>query len=150
MSARRRRTSPGSSLVSAWMCGRRASVSALSTASGMWCRQGATIWGTSSARTETCPVAVFVGFPLTAGIVISIVRYVVANHYLHIQSPSLATFLKLWKLSSRPSCVASFFSSTMTCSRCVSRSMSRNISLELSARTERILPDAASDPIHGA
>jgi hypothetical protein len=91
---------------------------------------------------ETCPVAVFVGFPLTPGVVVSIARLMVGRYYLHIQSPSLATFLKLLKLSSRPSSAVSFFSSTMICSRCVSRSMSRNINLELSARTERILPDA--------
>jgi hypothetical protein len=62
--------------------------------------------------------------------------------YSQIQSPNLAVFLKLLNSSSRSSCAVSFFNSTMTCSLCVSRSMSKNTSLELSTRTERTLPDA--------
>jgi hypothetical protein len=140
MSARSRRMSPGSSLVRAWMCGRRASVSGLSTVSGIWWRHGARICGTWSARMEIWPVAVLVGFPLMAFLV-SYTRVVGVDGHSQIQSPILATFLKFLKLSLRPSWGVSFFSSTMTCSRCVSRSMSRNISLEPSDRTERILPD---------
>jgi hypothetical protein len=75
-----------------------------------------------------------------AGVVSDAILWV--ECYLHIQSPNLAVFLKPLKLSSRPSCVVSFFSSTITCSSCVSRSISRNTSLELSTRTERTLPEA--------
>ena len=63
-----------------------------------------------------------------------------AQRHVQIQSPILATFLKSLKLWSRPSLGASFLSSSMTWSRWASRSISRNINLELSSLTERTLP----------
>jgi len=60
--------------------------------------------------------------------------------HVPIQSPRRATFLKLAKASRESLEVGSFFSSTMACRRCLSRSISRNSSLEPSTRTERTLP----------